>query len=288
MYSSELLKRMGQKADGFSFLDGIYTEQDELLWEDGILMQKCSRKTKMVLQMYSRLDDKYFVLYQKTLENPLTLSEKLDIKYLYHISVQSFNHRSISDYNGTSQAAHIRRQHMEKDVSLRKQLAEKEARFDRRADNFERFQHNSFHANEYRYMSGQMSREDYYEEKISRDVRKFLATEKEQDAVADNLRAMHYYWAQAAGQEQATRKRITERNERIRLMPVGEVAYRNGELIALIVYKEPQVIKEIQCADSMDLDCLEGEILLERNVMKRYIDYKPLLDHVEKTYGIVG
>ena len=288
MYSSDLLKRMGQKTDSFSFLDGIYTEQDELLWEDGILMQKFSQKTKMVLQMYNRLNDKYFVLYQKTLEKPLTLSEKLDIKYLYHISAQSINHRSISDYNSASQAAHTRRQHMEKDVELRKKLAEKEAQFDRRADNFERFQHDSFHASEYRYMSGKMSREAYYEEKNSRDVRKFLATEKEQEAVAGNLRAMHYYWAQAAGQEQAARKRITEKNERIRLMPVGEAAYRNGELIALVTYKEPQMVKEIQCEEGMDVDFLAGRILLERDVMKRYIDYKPLLDHVEKTYGIVG
>lgn len=285
MKKSDFKKMIEQQKDCFSFPDGIYLEQNELEWEGSMLSQKLSRKTKMLLQMYRRLTDRYVLLYEKELSQPLSLSEKLDVKYIYHISAQSVKVKTISAYRNNSASSLVRLEHMERDKELRNKLAQKEREFEARADNYERFQHDSYYTNEERMIRGEMSREAYYDESLNREYRKFAATEKAQDAVIGNMKAMHYNWAQTSGNEHASRRRMTEENERIRMMSVGEAVYRNGELIALVLYKGPQEVREIRCAHAVNLEYLEGRLLTDTVVMERNVDYEPLLSAVEQMYG---
>lgn len=274
---------------GFSFSDGIYVEQNELEIDDKRVTQTSCQKSKMVLEMYKRLPQKYDLLYQKSFREPLPIAKKLDVKYLYNISAKSVHFASASAFSafGNSGAARqVRAEYMQRDRELRQRLKAKEDRFAQRSDNFERFQHDSFYTNEERYFRGNMSIDDYYEEKFSRDYRQYLATEKEADAVTSNLRAMNYYAAKASGEANASRERIMEQNEKIRIMPVGEVVYCDGEVAAIVIYREPQDIMEIQCAQNMDVAYLEGELLTHRVIMTRTVDQKPLLRYISEKYGI--
>lgn len=274
---------------GFSFSDGIYVEQNELEIDDKRVTQTSCQKSKMVLEMYKRLPQKYDLLYQKSFREPLPIAKKLDVKYLYNISAKSVHFASASAFSafGSSGAARqVRAEYMQRDRELRQRLKEKEDRFAQRSDNFERFQHDSFYTNEERYFRGNMSRDDYYEEKFSRDYRQYFATKKEADAISGNLRAMNYYAAKATGDANASRKRVMEQNEKIRIMPVGEVVYCDGEVAAIVIYREPQDIMEIQCAQNMDVAYLEGKLLTKKVIMKRTVDYKPLLRYISEKYGI--
>lgn len=274
--------------DGFSFPDGIYVEQNLLEIDEKQVTQTFCQKSKMVLEMYKRLPQKYSLLFQKTFREPLPLSKKLDVKYLYNISAKSVHFASASAFGGSGAAGQVRREYLQRDQALRQNLSEKEKRFAQRADNYERFQHGSFYTNEERYIRGSMSREDYYEEKFSRDARQYFATEKEADAIAGNLRAMNYYTAKAAGEANASRERVMERNEKIRIMPVGEVVYCDGEVVAIVAYKDPQDIMELQCAQSMDVAHLEGKLLTKKVIMTRTADQKPLLQYLSQKYRING
>lgn len=273
--------------DGFSFSDGIYVEQNELEIDEKQVTQTSCQKSKMVLEMYKRLPQKYDLLFQKTFREPLPLSKKLDVKYLYHIAAKSVHFASASAFGNSGAAGQVRREYLQRDQELRQKLKAKEDRFAQRADNFERFQHDSFYTNEERYFRGNMSRDDYYEEKFSRDTRQYFATEKEADAISGNLRAMNYYAAKATGEANASRKRVMEQNEKIRIMPVGEVVYCDGEVVAIAAYKDPQDIMEIQCAQSMDVAYLEGKLLTKKVIMKRTADPKPLLRYISEKYGII-
>lgn len=271
---------------GFSFSDGIYVEQNELEIDDKRVTQTSCQKSKMVLEMYRQLPQKYSLLFQKTFREPLPLSKKLDVKYLYNISAKSVHFASASAFGSSGAASQVRMEYMQRDQELRQRLKAKEDRFAQRADNFERFQHGSFYTNEERYIRGSMSRDDYYEEKFSRDSRQYFATEKEADAISGNLRAMNYYAAKATGDANASRKRVMEQNEKIRIMPVGEVVYCDGEVAAIVIYREPQDIMEIQCAQNMDVAYLEGKLLTKKVIMKRTVDHKPLLRYISEKYGI--
>ena len=272
--------------DGFSFPDGIYVEQNQLEIDEKQVTQTACQKSKMVLEMYRQLPQKYSLLFQKSFRDPLPLSKKLDVKYLYNISAKSVHFASASAFGGSGAAGQVRREYLQRDQELRQRLKAKEDRFAQRADNYERFQHGSFYTNEERYYRGNMSREDYYEEKFSRDARQYFATEKEADAITGNLRAMNYYAAKATGEANASRKRVMEQNEKIRIMPVGEVVYCDGEVVAIAAYKDPQDIMEIQCAQSMDVDYLEGRLLTKKVIMRRTADQKPLLQYISENYGI--
>lgn len=274
--------------DGFSFPDGIYVEQNQLEIDEKQVTQTFCQKSKMVLEMYKRLPQKYDLLFQKTFREPLPLSKKLDVKYLYHIAAKSVHFASASAFGGPGAADQVRREYLQRDQALRQNLAEKEKRFAQRADNFERFQHDSFYTNEERYIRGSMSRDDYYEEKFSRDSRRHFATEKEADAITGNLHAMNYYTAKATGEANASRKRVMEQNEKIRIMPVGEVVYCDGEVVAIAAYKDPQDITEIQCVQNMDVDHLEGKLLTKKVIMRRTVDQKQLLQYLSQKYRING
>ena len=272
--------------DGFSFPDGIYVEQNQLEIDEKQVTQTACQKSKMVLEMYRQLPQKYSLLFQKSFRDPLPLSKKLDVKYLYNISAKSVHFASASAFGGSGAAGQVRREYLQRDQELRQRLKAKEDRFAQRADNFERFQHGSFYTNEERYYRGNMSREDYYEEKFSRDARQYFATEKEADAITGNLRAMNYYAAKATGEANASRKRVMEQNEKIRIMPVGEVVYCDGEVVAIAAYKDPQDITEIQCVQNMDAEYLEGKLLTKKVIMSRTVDHKPLLQYISAKYGI--
>lgn len=280
-----MAKKIEPSEDGFSFSDGIYMEQNQLEIDDKRVTQTSCQKSKMVLEMYKRLPQKYDLLYEKSFHEPLPLSKKLDVKYLYHIAAKSVHFASASAFGSSGAAGQVRREYLQRDQELRRRLKAKENRFSQRADNFERFQHDSFYTNEERYFRGNMSRDDYYEEKFSRDSRRYFAAEKEADAVSGNLRAMNYYTAKATGEANASRKRVMEQNEKIRIMPVGEVVYCDGEVVAIAAYKDPQDIMEIQCAQNMDVGCLEGKLLTKKVIMKRTVDPKPLLQYISGKYG---
>jgi hypothetical protein len=56
--------------------------------------------------------------------------------------------------------------------------------------------------------------------------------------------------------------------------------------VANAAYKDPQDIMEIQCAQSMDVDYLEGRPLTKKVIMRRTADQKPLLQYISENYGI--
>lgn len=281
----------GKLEEYFSFPGGNYIEQNLLvcsLDEEWMLTQQVIQKSMISLESYKRLPEKYIILYQNMDKPKFSMSKKLDIKYIYNVLALSNKHAVVSKFDtraGNKMVA-AWRQYEEQKEMLEKKKKVKLEKFDQRADNFERFQHESFYTNEERFFRGKMDLRDYNEESFTRHLFRGEVAQKIDDQIAGLARNAEYITQQSLQESNTIIRESIEAHEKFRYMPVAEVVYLDGSLLQIVAYKTPQKITEVEWKDRVSMAHIKGRIFSEKILMERTPEYEPLAQFCEQIYGV--
>lgn len=262
---------------GFSFPNGIYTVQDEvnLVYENSSykLEQEACQKTKLTLSKYEKFPEEYELIYKNPNCPKLGMSQKLDVKYIYNMMAVAGAHRVENKLKrGFSDATQKRFAYEERKRTLEIERDKKLQKFERRADNFERFQNDSFYTNEERYYRGRMDRSDYYDGVLMRDYWRGDISRPYDNAIYGERMML-----ERDEKEMRTQRRegiYVSANQKLRYVKVGELVLLEGQLLAVAAYKTPQEVNQIECMDAMEMDHLEGRVYAHDVMMETEIDYE--------------
>ena len=277
-----------QGSTGFSLPGGIYREENllEICYEDDLMLkQKKIQKSMLTLESFKRLSDQYLILYWNPDKPKFSMSKKLDVKCIYNMSFLSSTQetRAAFDY-GVSPAVLVLRNNQ----LIKKRLEEKKkaelSAFERKADQTERFFHDSFYTNKERYIKGRMSQEAYYDELFWRNYYESEITSKYESEYAAMDRKLKE--AMALSKEEIGKPKPVkiEKHEKMRYMPAGEAVYYEGSLMALAVYKTPQELREVEWKEKASLNQMEGTLYKEKMMMSQIPDYGPLFLALAQLY----
>ncbi len=274
---------------GFSLAGGIYREEDllEICYEDDLtLNQKKIQKSMLTLESYKRFSDQYMVLYWNPDKPKFSMSKKLDVKYIYNMSFLSSTQETLAAFDyGVSPAVLALRNYQVRQKRLEERKRAELSAFARKADNYERFGHDSFYTNKERYVRGRMSQEAYYDELFWRNYYESEIASKYETEYRVMDRKLKE--AMALSKEEIGKPKPVkiEKHEKMRYMPVGEAVYYDGRLMALAVYKTPQELREVEWKEKTTLDQMEGILYKEKIMMSQIPDYGPLFLALAQLYS---
>lgn len=273
---------------GFSLPGGVYREENwlEINWDEELILEQIKiQKSKLILESYKRLSDQYLVLYMNPEKPKCSLSKKLDVKYIYNMSFSTVSNeiRSQFDY-GISPAVIALREYQVRTKKLEISKKDELKAFEQKADNVERFFHSSFYTNKERYLKGRMSQESYYDELFWRNYYESEITSKYESEVSFMERQLKDAIAASAQDIGKSKPVVIEKNDKMRYMPVGEAVYLEGTLMALVVYKTPQEITEVEWKSLTDQKEIAGVIYKEKVMMRQIPSCGPLLLSLAQMY----
>ena len=168
-------------------------------------------------------------------------------------------------------------------------LDEAQREHDKRWDIYEMISHNSLMTNKERWLYGAMKDMDYFNEdairgyyaddkarKIKKEFEHKLSGIREHSQARQNLARKRYIKSETS---------ITGAANIIRIMPVGEVIYCNGDLIGLFCYKTPQQIIEFDCDEDVTLSELSGAFYTKKELFSKVPNPAPLARHIAMYYS---
>lgn len=281
----------------FSFDDGLYIESDKVCSVlEGI---HCSIQPKEESVGYSELSAQLtndnvilFYLNKKQLLN--NINSRFVRKYIYNVMSVTRYHEVISYMNPriSPVSLALRELHEQQELLMqerKKRLDEAQREHDRRWDIYEMISHESLMTNKERWLYGAMSNEQYFNERIMRDYYaedKAQKVRKEFDSSFSALRERSESMQKIAKRGYVkTQTDVVGTANIIRIMPVGEVVYHNGEVISLIGFKSPQQITEFDCDNNTTLAGLCGEFYSKKELFSKTPDPVPLARHIAMCYS---
>lgn len=275
----------------FFFNHGTYIEQDDMESE------LCGRKHYLykvqekingpwLLDEYSSPDN-YMVIYVNKERLQTCAGQIMERKMIFACEMAHTQYETITYMNPDTGILPSIREACEEDVAFLEQtLKEDRARQDYFWDMLERFKYNSLYTNEERWgMGRQISAEDYFRDDLLRTMYRQDLEEKAQRKIMQRKYQAHREQIEYLEKFERTRKTTSQGNDILRIQRVGEVAYCGEELVAIVLFNQPQPITEISCSEEVKLTHLEGQIYGVREIMTKVPDHLPLFRHIIEQYG---
>lgn len=275
--------------DAYSFSDGIYVETGKvktaLEGSSSVLRHEPVHINYTLLNM--RLtDDRAFPLFLNKKQLRLHINDQMEIRHLYNVMSVSGRYEVVSYMNPQENpAAAIWRNYQAQTESRRAEYDEYLRGHEETWDMRERIRHGSLYTNEERWFAGRMSNEDYLRENLWREY----PTWDKRDKMNNDLSNMRWRAEKARLEAQKSfvksRKDAVYETNLLRVMPVGECIYCADELMAILVYTQPQAVTEYDCDPAVEITELTGRYFTTRELFRKKPALIPLLRHIATVYA---
>lgn len=277
--------------NGYALPGGIFLESgllNTVIDEKGYRIEENTYTSNAVnlLDFYGKRESGFIPLYFSKKKFRACVGCPLKRKIIYNVSFASGVYYFTAEVNHeVNPAVRLWEQYRRREDDLRGQMQEEVAAYERRADQWERIANLSFFTNEERFLMGQMDNQDYYSQSLWRELGKQDKKEKYlKQLEADRYRAEQAV-IEANRSYTASWRAASEASDLLRIMPVGEVVYGNGELLALLVYCGEQKVTEYRLKGNVDLENLNAPITQEKVLFRKNSISPELLTHLICTYG---
>lgn len=277
--------------DGYTLPGGMFLESGLLYTEldaAGYHMEQSKDTSNVVrlLEFYGEREKGFIPLYFSKKKFRACVGKPLKRRVIYNVSVVSGVYRFTAEINHEANpAVRLWERYRERESYLRGQMQEDVEAYNQKIDDWERIANLSFFTNEERFLMGQMDTQDYYSQNVWRE----LGVQDKKEKYLKQLEADRYHAERAVMEANksytASWRAASEESDILRLMPVGEVVYGDGELLALLLYCGEQKVTEYQFQGNVNLDELEGVIVREKVLFCKNSISPELLTHLIYTYG---
>lgn len=284
-FSPEAMK----EPDGFYLHGGFYVEVGELKVEHEGMIQALRHKVNFISssELAEQLSgNQCLPLFLSKANYQMHINEAMQRTFMYNARHTSL-FREINTQIGQASYSPTELWEDYLVASQKNELERTQAIQERnvRWDNQERLSHLSYFTNKERWHMGKMSTMDYIHEDIWRS--NDISSQNQRFRARQNELFQEYIRAQTAEserQKQSHKETILE-TTLLRAIPVGEIIRCGGDMVAILLYTQPQYVYEFDCFPDIIPSELSGRIYSYSNVGTQKPALIPVVRHIAFQYA---